>query len=129
MKRRDFLKSVSGIAVGAAVQAPAIWSPAKADARSETLLVVTENGPNNLDIHGVGTNRAGYEVWPGSTSLPVTSTTSRALAGKMSAWTAAILPLRIATSLTPSMPEVGQITRPPRKIRSKLALIDMVALP
>jgi peptide/nickel transport system substrate-binding protein len=62
MKRRDFLKSVSGIAVGAAVQAPAIWSPAKADARSETLLVVTEGGPNNLDIHGVGTNRAGYEV-------------------------------------------------------------------
>ena len=62
MKRRDFLKSVSGIAAGAAVQAPAIWSPAKADARSETLLVVTENGPNNLDIHGVGTNRPGYEV-------------------------------------------------------------------
>src|ERR1700758_2803965 len=62
MKRRDFLKSVSGIAVGAAVQAPAIWSPAKADARSEPLLVVTEGGPNNLDIHGVGTNRAGYEV-------------------------------------------------------------------
>jgi len=63
MKRRDFLKSVSGLAVGAAAtQAPAIWSPAKADARSETLLVVTEGGPNNLDIHGVGTNRAGYEV-------------------------------------------------------------------
>src|ERR1700761_2100470 len=60
MKRRDFLKSVSGLAVGAA--APAIWSPAKADARSETLLVVTENGPNNLDVHGVGTNRPGYEV-------------------------------------------------------------------
>jgi peptide/nickel transport system substrate-binding protein len=62
MKRRDFLKSVSGVAVGAAVQAPAIWSPAKADARSETLLVVTEGGPNNLDIHGVGTNRPGYET-------------------------------------------------------------------
>jgi peptide/nickel transport system substrate-binding protein len=62
MKRRDFLKSVSGIAAGTMVGAPAIWSPAKADARSETLLVVTENGPNNLDIHGVGTNRAGYET-------------------------------------------------------------------
>ena len=62
MKRRDFLKSVSGIAAGAMMPAPAIWSPAKADARSETLLVVTENGPNNLDIHGVGTNRAGYET-------------------------------------------------------------------
>jgi peptide/nickel transport system substrate-binding protein len=62
MKRRDFLKSVSGIAAGAMVGPPAIWSPAKADARSETLLVVTENGPNNLDIHGVGTNRSGYEA-------------------------------------------------------------------
>jgi peptide/nickel transport system substrate-binding protein len=62
MKRRDFLKSVSGIAAGAMVPAPAIWSSAKADARSETLLVVTESGPNNLDIHGVGTNRPGYEV-------------------------------------------------------------------
>ncbi len=62
MKRRDFLKSVSGLAAGAMVPAPAIWSPAKADARSETLLVVTESGPNNLDIHGVGTNRPGYEA-------------------------------------------------------------------
>ena len=62
MKRRDFLKSVSSIAAGAVVPAPAIWSSAKADARSETLLVVTEGGPNNLDIHGVGTNRSGYEA-------------------------------------------------------------------
>ena len=62
MKRRDFLKSVSGVAASAMVPAPAIWSAAKADARSETLLLVTENGPNNLDIHGVGTNRPGYEV-------------------------------------------------------------------
>ncbi len=62
MKRRDFLKSVSGIAAGAVVPAPAIWSSARADGRSETLLVVTEGGPNNLDIHGVGTNRPGYET-------------------------------------------------------------------
>jgi peptide/nickel transport system substrate-binding protein len=63
MKRRDFLKSVSGLAAGAlAPTAPAIWSPAKADARSETLLIVSEGGPNNLDIHGVGTNVPGYEV-------------------------------------------------------------------
>jgi peptide/nickel transport system substrate-binding protein len=62
MKRRDFLKSVSGIAASAVVPAPAIWSSAKADSRSETLLVVTEGGPNNLDIHGVGTNRPGYET-------------------------------------------------------------------
>ena len=62
MKRRDFLKSVSGLAAGAMVPAPAIWSPAKADARSETLSIVSEGGPNNLDIHGVGTNVPGYEV-------------------------------------------------------------------
>ena len=63
MKRRDFLKSVSGLAVGAlAPTAPAIFSPAKADPRSETLLIVSEGGPNNLDIHGVGTNVPGYEV-------------------------------------------------------------------
>jgi len=62
MKRRDFLKTMSGAAAGTLVSAPAIWSPAKADARSETLLVVSESGPNNLDIHGVGTNVPGYEV-------------------------------------------------------------------
>src|SRR5438445_13400032 len=62
MKRRDFLKSVSGIAAGAMVPAPAIWSAAKADARSGTLLIASEGGPNNLDIHGIGTNVPGYEV-------------------------------------------------------------------
>ncbi len=62
MKRRDFLKSITGVAAGAMVPAPAIWSAAKADARSETLLIVSEGGPNNLDIHGVGTNVPGYEV-------------------------------------------------------------------
>src|SRR5436305_7427260 len=62
MKRRDFLKSVTGVAAGAFVPAPAIWSAAKADARSETLLIVSEGGPNNLDSHGVGTNVPGYVV-------------------------------------------------------------------
>ena len=61
MKRRDFLKSASALAA-ASVSAPAVWSPAKAQARNETLLIVTESGPNNIDIHGVGTNRPGYEV-------------------------------------------------------------------
>ena len=41
---------------------PRSGPPAKADARSETLLIVSESGPNNLDIHGVGTNVPGYEV-------------------------------------------------------------------
>jgi peptide/nickel transport system substrate-binding protein len=35
------------------------WS-AQAQGRSETLLVVTEVGPNSMDIHGVGTNRPSY---------------------------------------------------------------------
>src|SRR3974377_433635 len=61
MKRRDSPRSVSGLAAGALVPAPAIISPAKADARSETLLIVSEGGPNNLDIHGVGTTVPGCE--------------------------------------------------------------------
>ena len=60
MKRRDFLKSSA--AVAGAVSAPAIFSSAKAQSRQETLLIVSESGPNNLDIHGVGTNVPGYEV-------------------------------------------------------------------
>jgi peptide/nickel transport system substrate-binding protein len=96
MKRRDFLKSVTGVAAGAMVPAPAIWSPAKADARSETLLIVSESGPNNLDIHGVGTNVPGYEVsWncydrlishemksgPASAIMPIRSSFRAACAG------------------------------------------------
>ncbi len=61
IKRRDFLKTASAAAIGATA-APAVWSPAKAQSRKETLLLVTENGPNNLDIQGVGTNRPGYEA-------------------------------------------------------------------
>src|SRR5947209_818002 len=63
MKRRDFLKSATGLAAGAALPAmPSLVTSAQADARSETLLIVSEGGPNNLDIHGVGTNVPGYEV-------------------------------------------------------------------
>src|SRR3981189_25661 len=60
MARRAFLKSPA--AVAGAVTAPAIFSSAKAQSRQETLLVVSESGPNNIDIHGVGTNVPGYEV-------------------------------------------------------------------
>ncbi|WP_332116118.1 ABC transporter substrate-binding protein [Azorhizobium caulinodans] len=64
MNRREFLTTASATAAaaGAAVSAPAVFSPAKAQARSETLLIVSESGPNNLDIHGVGTNVPGYEA-------------------------------------------------------------------
>jgi peptide/nickel transport system substrate-binding protein len=54
MKRRTLLAS--------AIAAPAIHSPARAQARNDTLLIVSESGPNNLDIHGIGTNVPGYEV-------------------------------------------------------------------
>src|SRR5215471_16060725 len=62
MKRREFLKTASALAASAALPAPAIWSPARAQARQETLLIVSESGPNNIDIHGVGTTVPGYEV-------------------------------------------------------------------
>jgi peptide/nickel transport system substrate-binding protein len=63
MKRREFLRSMTALAAGSVLPAaPAIWSPARAQSRQETVLAVTEYGPNNFDIHGVGTNRPGYEV-------------------------------------------------------------------
>ena len=62
MDRRNFLKSTAAAAGAGLVSAPAIWSPAKAQSRQETLLIVSESGPNNVDIHGVGTNVPGYEV-------------------------------------------------------------------
>src|SRR6202047_457563 len=62
MKRREFLKSMTALTATSAFSAPAVWSPAKAQSRQETLLIVSESGPNNLDIHGVGTNVPGYEV-------------------------------------------------------------------
>ncbi len=62
MKRREFLKSATALAASTVVAGPGIFSPAKAQSRKETLLLVTENGPNNLDIHGLGTNRPGYEA-------------------------------------------------------------------
>src|SRR3984893_16910546 len=63
MKRREFLKRVTAMAAGGVLPAaPAVWSPAKAQSRQETLLIVSESGPNNIDIHGVGTNVPGYEL-------------------------------------------------------------------
>ena len=73
MNRRDFL--TRSTAISAAVAAPSIWSPAKAQARAETLLIVSESGPNNLDVHGVGaanTGAAGPASTPDSASRPGT---------------------------------------------------------
>jgi peptide/nickel transport system substrate-binding protein len=62
MKRRDFLKTVAAAGAASVLPSPAVVTSAKAQGRQETLLVVTEYAPNNFDIHGVGTNRPGYEV-------------------------------------------------------------------
>jgi peptide/nickel transport system substrate-binding protein len=63
MKRRAFLQSMTAVAAGGLLPAaPAVWSSARAQSRQETLLIVTESGPNNLDIHGVGTIVPGYEA-------------------------------------------------------------------
>jgi peptide/nickel transport system substrate-binding protein len=60
MHRRQFLQTTSAVAIGAT--APAVFSPLSAQSRSETLLIVSESGPNNLDVMGVGTNVPGYEA-------------------------------------------------------------------
>ncbi|HEX3953370.1 MAG TPA: ABC transporter substrate-binding protein [Stellaceae bacterium] len=60
MKRRDFLKTTSAAAAGAV--AAAYIRPANAQSRKDTLLALSEAGPNNLDIMGIGTNRPGYEA-------------------------------------------------------------------
>src|SRR5271154_605479 len=59
MKRRDFLKATA--ATAAAITAPHI-RPARAQGRADTLLTLSESGPNSLDIMGLGTNRPGYEA-------------------------------------------------------------------
>jgi hypothetical protein len=60
MRRREFLKATTA-ATAAAVATPYI-RPARADGRNDTLLTLSESGPNNLDIMGLGTNRPGYEA-------------------------------------------------------------------
>lgn len=56
MYRREFLKSTAaaaGLAVGPLSSGRATW----AQTRGETLLVVTEYGPNSMDIQGLGANQ------------------------------------------------------------------------
>ncbi|MBO0736016.1 MAG: ABC transporter substrate-binding protein [Alphaproteobacteria bacterium] len=60
MQRRAFLKGAT--ATGATAFAAPYIRPAAAQSRSATLLTLSESGPNNLDIMGVGTNRPGYEM-------------------------------------------------------------------
>lgn len=63
MNRREFLSSASLAFAAGAAGSGLPWARAFAQgARQDTLLLISENGPNNLDIHGVGTNRPGYEA-------------------------------------------------------------------
>jgi len=62
MNRREFLQATSSVTIGASLGSLTPLTFALAQGRQETLLVVSENGPNSLDVHGVGTNRPGYEV-------------------------------------------------------------------
>ena len=59
MDRRQFIKSATATT---ALSSASVATSAMAQSRAETLLIVSESGPNNLDIHGVGTNVPGYEV-------------------------------------------------------------------
>src|SRR5580658_5040003 len=56
MRRREFLKTAAAGAAAAYIR------PVNAQSRKDTLLTLSESGPNNLDIQGVGTNRPGYEA-------------------------------------------------------------------
>src|SRR3954453_16105056 len=60
MRQREFLKNTGAAAAGTV--AAAYLRPAQAQSRKETLLTISENGPNSLDIMGIGTNRPGYEA-------------------------------------------------------------------
>ncbi len=63
MKRRDFIKGTTALAAGGAIAGERFGVPrAWAQDKSETLLVVFENGPNSLDFHVPGANRLVYEV-------------------------------------------------------------------
>jgi peptide/nickel transport system substrate-binding protein len=58
MDRREFLASTTIAGLTALFDG----SDVLAQSRQDTLLVISEGGPNNLDVQGVGTNRPGYEV-------------------------------------------------------------------
>lgn len=61
MRRRDFIKTV-GVAVGASAIPFLKHLPAHAAGRGDTLVVVTGNGPNSMDIQRKGTNRPAYQI-------------------------------------------------------------------
>ncbi len=58
MNRREFLASTTLAGLTALFDGTEVL----AQSRQDTLLAISEGGPNNLDVQGVGTNRPGYEV-------------------------------------------------------------------
>jgi peptide/nickel transport system substrate-binding protein len=62
MNRREFVRSLSSASLYGGFAAFAPMSGALAQGKAETLLFTSEDAPNNLDVQGVGANRAGYEV-------------------------------------------------------------------
>ena len=61
MRRRDFIKT-AGVITGVAVIPLFRHFPANAASRDNTLIVVTGNGPNSMDIQRKGTNRPAYQI-------------------------------------------------------------------
>ena len=57
MRRRAFLVATTILSALSLLGAAA---PAEAQGRKDTLLVLVENGPNSMDIHGVGTSFRSY---------------------------------------------------------------------
>lgn len=62
MNRREFLQTVSAAGAAGGLVSFANISDALAQSRQETLLLISESGPNNLDAQGVGANRPAYEA-------------------------------------------------------------------
>lgn len=60
MKRRDFLKNASTLALGASILPFLKVAPVQAS--NQTLVAVIGNSINSLDIHRSGTNRPSYQV-------------------------------------------------------------------
>ena len=64
MDRRKFIKAMTAttVALGTDASTSGLTGLARAQSRRETMVLVSENAPNNFDIQGVGTNRPGYEI-------------------------------------------------------------------
>lgn len=62
MKRRDFLKGTTALAAGSTLAGTVGTRPARAQSRKDTLITVSELGPNDFDVHAPGSNRPAYEV-------------------------------------------------------------------